>query len=74
MSLKTCYVEELLHIESVLAQSPHVGMMRKFRERETSSDVLFTLPWFKITRFVASSPRIALQYDVAKHSLINVKI
>ncbi|GFV40353.1 hypothetical protein TNCV_4092171 [Trichonephila clavipes] len=42
------------------------------REREggaSSGVVLVTLPWFKITRSVSKSPRLAEQCEVNNHSL-----
>ncbi|GFT33885.1 hypothetical protein TNCV_4383711 [Trichonephila clavipes] len=49
---------------------PPDGVEWKLREEGASSGVvLVTLPWYKMTRSVAKSPRVAEQCDVNIHSL-----
>ncbi|GFS85601.1 hypothetical protein TNCV_2794391 [Trichonephila clavipes] len=44
MTLKTSHIDRLMHIKSVMAQSPHVGVVGKLGEwRATSDDVLLTV-------------------------------
>ncbi|GFW31494.1 uncharacterized protein TNCV_1288411 [Trichonephila clavipes] len=44
------------------------------REGTSSGGILVTCPWFKMTRSVAKSPRVAKQCDVNIHSLILMEV
>ncbi|GFW33110.1 hypothetical protein TNCV_2110401 [Trichonephila clavipes] len=51
--LKTRYVEELMHVKYIKARSPSVGIVWKFEEESTSSDVILVAKSsFKITATV----------------------
>ncbi|GFU68016.1 hypothetical protein TNCV_2823591 [Trichonephila clavipes] len=57
--LKT-FLEGLMHIKYVEAQSPLGDVVWKFGEGYQSSGVVIgNCPWLKITRSVAKSPRVA---------------
>ncbi|GFT23204.1 hypothetical protein TNCV_1859131 [Trichonephila clavipes] len=57
-------IEGLMHI--VMVQSLHFRVVWKLEEWGV---VLVILPWFRMTRSFANNPRVALECDVAKHSL-----
>ncbi|GFV34340.1 uncharacterized protein TNCV_4023551 [Trichonephila clavipes] len=70
-TLKIRRVEELMHVKFVVAQNPLIDVMWKFGERwVASSDVIHvTCQWFKMTRSVSNSLRVALYCDINMHSL-----
>ncbi|GFW60876.1 hypothetical protein TNCV_4870891 [Trichonephila clavipes] len=70
-ALKTCRVGGAMYVKSVesLNVLPLVWYGSYDRVSASSGVVLVTLPWFKITRSVAKTPRVAEQCDVNIHSL-----
>ncbi|GFU58958.1 hypothetical protein TNCV_3602731 [Trichonephila clavipes] len=53
--------EGLMRVYYVSAQSPHVGVVWKFERKVHAQVSSSSLIQFKITRFIASSPRVALR-------------
>ncbi|GFX77112.1 hypothetical protein TNCV_1073121 [Trichonephila clavipes] len=67
--LKTHQAEELRHVKSVTAQSPHVVVVGKLEEWGAGLDAICVTARITITRSVANSPLIAAKSDISNQSI-----
>ncbi|GFU84822.1 hypothetical protein TNCV_2127631 [Trichonephila clavipes] len=63
-----------MHVKSVESSNALPLWCGAVVKRGSAISGVVVSPWFKFTRFVAKSPRVAEQWDGNNHSLTSLKI